>query len=310
MVKVHAANLYGKAMALNLISGVDEKVANKRIAEAKSFKAQGKKPKEKGLYMIVDLMKSGKWAVSHIAEAPKNGWSDEFRTKKIVLRKIALGSFEYVPGKSIKLTKPFYIGVFEVTQKQYETMMNANPSEFKGDMRPVERVSYFSIRGRDKGLGWPKDNQVDADSYIGKKRRRFGLEFDLPTAAQWEYACRAGTTGDFNVDGVEMVKLGKCAENGGQNDNHVKVGSFMPNAWGLYDMHGNVSEWCIDRWGAYPANSDTDPIGPKWGSDCRVVRDGHWHSDASSCRSAQRYYARPQDGVAERGFRLCCPAVP
>ncbi|MBR4652822.1 MAG: hypothetical protein IKO72_05630, partial [Kiritimatiellae bacterium] len=90
--------------------------------------ATKKEQREKGLYMIVDLSKTGKRAITYLDEAPKNGWSDEYRTKKIALRKIAPGSFEYLPGKSFKITKPFYIGVFEVTQKQYAMIMKTNPS--------------------------------------------------------------------------------------------------------------------------------------------------------------------------------------
>ena len=304
-VKAHAAHWYKVAIALNLLTGLDAKVANRRIEVPPPLV---KERPQKGLYMIVDLTKVGKQAVSYLDEMPKGDWSDEFKTKKIVLRRIAPGSFEYKPGKSVKITKPFYIGVFEVTQKQYEMTMKTNPSEFKGDMRPVERVSYFNIRGRGKGMRWPKDNEVDEDSYIGKMRKRFGLEFDLPTEAQWEYACRAGTTGDFNVKGAEIDKLGKYAGNGGQDDNHVKVGSFRPNKWGLYDMHGNVWEWCKDLWGTYPA-SETDPIGPKWnGGGNRVVRGGNWNHDAWGCNSRWRGHVRPQDGHADGGFRLCCPA--
>ena len=314
-MKTHAVYWYKVAIALNLLTGLDAKVANRRIEEVESAVESSnaqplvKERSKKGFYMIVDLTRSGKnWAITYLDGIPKGGWSDEFKTKKIVLRRIEPGSFEYKPGNSIKITKPFYIGVFEVTQKQYEMTMKTNPSEFKGDMRPVERVSYFNIRGRDKGMHWPKDNEVDEDSYIGKMRKRFGLEFDLPTEAQWEYACRARTKGDFNVKGAEMTKLGKFVGNGGGDDNHVKVGSFMPNKWGLYDMHGNVWEWCKDLWGTYPA-SETDPIGPKWnGGGNRVVRGGSWNHDAGGCNSRWRGHVRPQDGHANGGFRLCCPA--
>ncbi len=275
-----------------------------------------KEQREKGLYMIVDLSKTGKRAITYLDEAPKGGWSDDFKTKKIALRKIAPGSFEYRPGKSFKITKPFYIGVFEVTQKQYEMTMKANPSEFKGDMRPVERVSYSDIRGSKKGLNWPKDDKVDGDSYIGKLRNRMGLGFDLPTEVQWEYACRAGTKGDFNVGSVKMVKLGKCKDNGGQSDHHVEVGSFLPNAWGLYDMHGNVWEWCIDRgpegsgpmgWTEDAKDTDTDPKGPAVGVS-RIHRGGSWGSDAHGCRSSQRDRNNAGSRWSINGFRLACPA--
>ena len=301
--------------ALNLLAGTDAKVANRRIEEVESSDAMPlvKERPEKGLYMIVDLTKTGKRAVSYLDDTPKGGWSDEYRTKKIAFRRIDPGSFEYMSGKSFKLTKPFYIGVFEVTQKQYEMTTKATPSAFKGDMRPVENVSYIDIRGGNKGLNWPKDNLVNGDSYLGKLRRRFGLEFDLPTEAQWEYACRAGTTGDFNVDGVEMAKLGKYRDNGGHSDNHVKVGSFLPNAWGLYDMHGNVWEWCLDRmngggwcdWTADAKETDTDPKGLAVGSS-RIHRGGSWHYDAHFCRSSQRYRFVVGFRSGDVGFRLLC----
>ena len=322
MVKMHAVNWYKKAVALNLLSGIDAKVANKRIEECESFAAETevKEQKEKGLYMIVDLAKVGKKAITYLDEAPKGGWSDEFRTKKIALRKIAPGSFEYQPGKSFKITKPFYIGVFEVTQKQYKMTMNATPSEFPGDMRPVERIPYSDIRGDNKGRNWPKDNKVDNNSYIGKLRQRFGLEFDLPTEVQWEYACRAGTKGNFNVDGVEMSKLGKCAENGGKSDRHVKVGSFMPNAWGLYDMHGNVLEWCLDRgklgaphtyyffgWNSEPKETETDPKGPSVGAS-HIRRGGCFGDEIESCISSYRTSCPPGARGGDTGFRLACLA--
>ena len=292
--------------------------------ENKTVQAAAKEQKEKGLYMIVDLTKTGKRAITYLDEAPKGGWSDEFKTKKIALRKIAPRSFEYLPGKSFKITKPFYIGVFEVTQKQYAMIMKTNPSaafahNTRGDTRPVDSVSYIDIRGSIKGLGWPKNGEVDGKSYLGKLRKRIGAEFDLPTEVQWEYACRAGTKGDFNVDGVEMVKLGKCRDNGGQKDNHVKVGSFMPNAWGLYDMHGNVWEWCVDQgrnspggfsfynWNSEPKETETDPKGPTVGSS-RILRGGSWVHGPGNCSSSLRCRVDPGCRGDDIGFRLVCPA--
>ena len=323
MVKTHAVNWYKKAVALNLLSGIDAKVANKRIEEFESFAVQTvvKEQKEKGLYMIVDLAKTGKRAITYLDDTPKGGWGDEFRTTKIVFRKIAPGSFEYLPDKFFKITKSFYIGVFEVTQKQYEMTMKVNPSEFKGDMRPVERIPYSDVRGDNKGRNWPQDNKVDNSSYIGKLRQRFGLEFDLPTEVQWEYACRAGTKGNFNVEGVEMSKLGKYADNGGRNDHHVKVGSFMPNAWGLYDMHGNVEEWCLDRgkcgdpntyyffsWDSNPKETETDPKGPSVGSS-HIIRGGAYGSEVEWCSPSWRISCPSGHRNESTGFRLACPVA-
>ena len=279
-----------------------------------------KEQKEKRLYMIVDLTKSGKMAVSYLDGVPKGGWSDDYKKTKMALRKIAPGSFEYLRGKSFKITKPFYIGVFEMTQYQYEKVMGHknNRSGSKGNMEPVENVTYIDIRGIEKGQGWPKDGAVDDKTYLGKLRKKVGIDFDLPTEVQWEYACRAGTKGDFNVDGVEMVKLGKCRDNGGQKDKHVKVGSFMPNAWGLYDMHGNVWEWCVDRskntsggfsifnWNAEPKETETDPKGPMVGLS-RVLRGGSWVHGPGNCSSSRRGCADPGYRGDDVGFRLACP---
>ena len=328
----HAAKLYEDAIASDDIKGLNKVQAERRIEEAKEYgenvvatPLMPIKPKQaqnsKDLYMVVDLAKTGKSAISYLGDVPKKGWSDDYKTKKMVLRRIEPGSFEYLPGKSFKITKPFYIGIFEVTQRQYEMVIKENPSEFKGDMRPVERVSYLDIRGSDKGLNWPKDNKVDDDSYLGKLRKRIGLEFDLPTEVQWEYACRAGTKGDFNVDGVEIAKLGKYAGNGGRNDHHVKVGSFMPNDWGLYDMHGNDWERCLDHgkyergrrgwywfgWNIELKETETDPKGSVEGPS-RIVRGGSWNDDAGRCGSACRCSCPADERNWGVGFRLACPA--
>ena len=182
------------------------------------------------------------------------------------------------------------------------------------------RQSYLDIRGSNKGLNWPKDNKVDNDSYLGKLRKRIGLEFDLPTEVQWEYACRAGSKGDFNVEGVDVVKLGKFRNNGGLEDKHVEVGSFLPNAWGLYDMHGNVWEWCVDRskdaragyfeffgWNSEPKETESDPKGMAVGSS-RVLRGGSWTHAPNQCHSSFRARVDPGVRGGGQGFRLACPA--
>ena len=307
-MKVHAAHWCKKALALNILSEQDAKLAVWRVNKCEAFKANSlvKERQENGLYMIVDLAKSGSRAVSYLDDVPEGGWSDEYRTNNIVLRRISPGSFEYEPDKAVKITKPFYMGVFEVTQKQYEMMMTANPSEFKGSMRPVENIRYRDIRGATRGQGWPKDNSVDNDSYLGMLRKRIGLEFDLPTEAQWEYACRAGTDSDLKIDGVPMKEIGKCADTGGKKNHHVKVGSFMPNAWGLYDMQGNVWEWCRDWYGLARQDAE-DPVGPADGS-LRVLRGGGWDAPDVECRPEHRNAGNPGQAYGFIGFRICCPA--
>jgi formylglycine-generating enzyme required for sulfatase activity len=219
------------------------------------------------------------------------------------------------------LTKPFYIGIFEVTQKQWKNVMGRNPAYDAGDARPVETVSYNDIRGMDKGSNWPGSTDVDEASFCGLLRSRTaGFLWDLPTEAQWEFACRAGTTtalnsgknlenewNDKNIQNLGRVDCNKDDGKGGYKGSHTTVGSYRPNAWGLYDMHGNVWEWCRDRWmerlGYDPV---VDPEGPPSSySSYRLCRGGAWASAPKGCRSAARgwYY---QTGVQdrERGFRL------
>jgi len=237
-----------------------------------------------------------------------------------------LGCNTYLEGMhQVTLSRGFYIGVFEMTQKQWELVMGNNPSQYKGDARPVECVSYDDIRGTGLGAGWPAGGHtVDADSFLGRLRAKTGLPFfDLPTEAQWEYACRAGTTTALN-SGKDITATDSCpnlAEVGRYNGNkgdgkggygeHTKVGCYLPNAWGLYDMHGNIHEWCLDWYnGPYPTESVTDPVGPAtgWWSILHVSRSGHWGNGASDCRSAFRATDSSSNRNAYRGFRVvCCP---
>ena len=212
----------------------------------------------------------------------------------------------------VTLTKPFYCGVFEVTQKQYELVTGSNPSSYsyKGDMRPVESVSWNTIRGNSSSYNWPSSANVDSNSFVGRLQARTGLNFDLPTEAQWEYACRAGTTSKYNNGGDtenDLRELGRYSGNrsngkGGYTDAHTKVGSYEPNAWGLYDMHGNVREWCLD-WHENLSSGVTDPVGSSSGS-YRVRRGGGWSHDASRCTSSYRDYYLPSNDTDSFGFRL------
>ena len=226
-----------------------------------------------------------------------------------------LGRFDNEVQHEVTLTRRYYIGVFEVTQKQWNLIMGSNPSENQGDTRPVECVSY-DIRGTEKGAGWPRGgHEVDDGSFLGKLRSKTGLAFDLPTEAQWEYACRAGTTTALN-SGKNLTDEDKCpymAEVGrfrynqsdgkGGYDKHTKVGSYQPNAWGLYDMHGNVWEWCLDWYGENPRSAVTDPQGPDSGSG-RVWRGGSWYDGAQFCRSTFRGSLDPSYSYGFSGFRV------
>lgn len=284
-----------------------------------------------GDYMVVDLTDG---ALSYLDEVPEGGWTEEYKTTKMVLKKIEPGKFNMGSPESeawrngdetqheVTLTRPFYAGVFEVTQKQYETIAGTNPAEYKGDTRPVECVSYDMLRGTGEGLQWPNNSEVDADSFFGKLRAKTGMKFDLPTEAQWEYAGRAGTTTSLNngqdledfMEDSNLAKLGRYWFNGGSEKDeegiyaaHVTVGSYEPNAWGLYDAHGNVLEWCLDWYGLYKGDA-TDPKGAKAGDyelgDFRVLKGGNWGNFAYNCRSAVRFNSRSSNADGSCGFRV------
>ncbi|MDR2674837.1 MAG: SUMF1/EgtB/PvdO family nonheme iron enzyme [Opitutaceae bacterium] len=215
---------------------------------------------------------------------------------------------------AVTLTQPYYIGVFEITQKQWQLVMGANPSWSFGDRNPVEGVSYENIRGDAAGAGWPASDAVDAGSFFGRLRARTGLPLDLPTEAQWEYAARAGTATALNsgqdldarayagLDALGRHLYNQLDGQGGFDRRHTAAGSYLPNAWGLYDMHGNVREFCLDWYGALPAAPATDPAGPAAGTT-RVTRGGGWDSIEDECRSAARGLLEPFDDTPATGLR-------
>ena len=303
-------------------------------------------------YMVIDVSTgSGDdavYEVTYLNGVPEGGFNkEEYKGDKIVLRLIPPGSFVmgspttetgHDPDQdgrevqhAVAITRPFYIGVFEITQKQYKNVMNnADPSKYKGDCRPVEQVTYDDIRGTEEGAKWPQTNSVDATSFIGRLRAKCreknpstgewepvsGL-FDLPTDAQWEYACRAGTTTPLNDGGVcaNMNELMAHFNNlglydGNSNKSSANVGTRASNAWGLYDMHGNVWEWCLDWYQADVQNiknPSLDPVGPSAGADPgpnRVMRGGSFLNEARHGRSAYRFSALPSTQLHVFGFRL------
>jgi formylglycine-generating enzyme required for sulfatase activity len=193
------------------------------------------------------------------------------------------------PVHTVRLTKAFYLGKYEVTQAQWEAVMGNNPSSFKGDTAlPVESVSWR-----------------DAQEFISRlnTRERGTAFYRLPTEAEWEYAARAGSTTAYSF-GNNASDLGRYAwhsENAGGKTH--PVGQLQPNAWGLYDMHGNVWEWVQDWHGTYSSGTAVDPAGPASGSN-RVNRGGGWYYDARDCRSANRYDGAPGFRNGYLGVRL------
>ena len=289
-----------------------------------------------GLYIVVDMsggVNAERWPVSSLESVPDDGWSDQYKTTHLLLRFVPAGTFTMGSPDGelgrytneiqhkVTLTKSYYMGVFEVTQAQWELAMGKRPSYFDNSeyyaSRPVESVSYNDIRGT---LSWPSTDRVEAGSFFAVLRSKTGLAFDLPTEAQWEYACRAGTTNALN-SGKELTSDSICSnmaavgryslksysQYASTGMGTAKVGSYLPNAWGIYDMHGNVWEWCLDYYGKYPTSDRNDPPGP-YSGDKRVERGGSWYCSAKNCRAAVRFDYSPTYRNSDTGFRVCCPA--
>ncbi len=313
--------------------------------------------KQKPKYVVIDLSggtNATHYGLSYLDEVPEGGWSDEYKTSKLVLRHIPAGSFvmggrntDY-PGAvntnlhMVTITRDFYMGVFEVTQRQWELVVGNRPSSFTNETcyatRPVETISYRHIRGNDNGLKWPQSKDVDDYSFLGLLHRRVGLSgFDLPTEAQWEYACRAGTKTALNNGknltaqnvtdiGVECVNANEIARYSGNNPYRgisqatnsksdvstakatAAVGSYKGNAYGLFDMSGNVWEFCLNAEEQIESGC-IDPVGGEL-SVYRQLRGGSWCSSLVDLTSGDHHlwkgYGYNQvDKTSTVGFRLC-----
>lgn len=260
-------------------------------------------------YCVIDVsggVSAASYPITYMDACPKDGWSDEFKTTKIVLRRIEPGRVMMANIKPVTITKPYYISVFEITQKQYKLVTGLEPSQYKGDTRPVECVSWNTIRGRAPDCKWPAFTNVAPDSFMGRLRAKTGKVFDLPTEAQWELACRAGTDTAYNNGGSlesDLRKVGRFAKNRtdghGTGRHHTEVGCYAPNAWGLYDMHGNVREWCLDWSAEIDGTPADDYLGPMKGSE-RVRRGGSWDINEKGCTTFRRDSYNP--GVDDNNY--------
>ena len=210
---------------------------------------------------------------------------------KLVLRLIEPGPFNMSIYGDVTLTKPYYIGVCEVTQMQYELVMGKNPSYYTEQINslwcPVEQVSFYEVRGGSY------DNFPSNSSFIDRLRSRTGLSFDLPTEAQWEYACRAGTSTKYNYGDKADDRYMWFNDGVNRAETH-RVGETISNAWGLYDMHGNVQEMCFDT-----NTSGIDPVG-----DDLVVRGGSINKGALDCTSFSYSLWDGRSGSKVTGFRI------
>ena len=202
------------------------------------------------------------------------------------------------PVHQVTISYCYWMGATEVTQAQYAALMGASPSQSVGANRPVEQVTWFNAQGYCAAL-------TAQQSALGNVPP--GYQYRLPTEAEWEYACRAGTTTEFNVGSALFCNQAKFWYSSHSNSTcsqstTVSAGSYAPNAWGLYDMHGNVWEWCLDSWAIYTAGAVMDPF--VTGGTYQVVRGGAWSNDSSYCRAAHRRSYIPGSTFSDIGFRV------
>ena len=204
---------------------------------------------------------------------------------------------------TVAISKAFYLGKYEVTQEQWVAVMGSNPSEFKGRTNPVEKVSWDDVQEFLRRLNSKEGTNPPLPLPGG--------EYRLPTEAEWEYACRAGATTTYSF-GDDADQVGQYAwYDGNSGEKTHPVGQLKPNAWGLYDMHGNVYEWCQDWYGEtyYSQSPAKDPQGPGSGNS-RLLRGGSWYANAPLVRCASRISYAPASRDRNIGVRVAAAAKP
>ena len=296
-------------------------------------------------YLVIDLSAATSfgedvgYSVSALSEAPAS-WTADDKTKKIILRRIRAGEFrmgtpvgEFGHANAetqhrVTISKDFYMAVFETTVNVWKLVMGTGYAmSYTGNdpsSRPAQNLKWNDLCGTaGTEADWPASTKVGETSFFGILRSRVakgggialpnGYVLNLPSEAQWEYACRAGTTGAWN-DGTDIVvtqeeaadsnlaRLGNSKSGGaGRPDN---VGQYLANDWGLYDMHGNVFEWCTDWYSTY-LSDETDPKGSSSAGSYKMMRGGSWRSWPSACRSGSRSWQGPATAqMSWDGFRI------
>ena len=314
-------------------------------------------------YMVVDLeLANTVFYYASTNALPDGGLANDiYRTSRMVFRRIPAKNVQWVMGSQwtdpsrnqtregthyVTLTDDYYMGIYEVTQAQYKRIFGSNPSQFanypNADIMPCDNVSYRNARGiTTDDINWPTTGHtVWTGSYLHKLRAHVGqqLLFDLPTEAQWEYACRAGVGVAFNTGDNSWNETIGWGWNNSAVDGVLQphpVGLKKPNAWGLYDMHGNVAEWCLDwfynptdGYVGYGAGPVTDPTGPEMSPEGaykdfkRCARGSSFHASSSDANEAnllrsgaRSSYAQSANYISSMsneysrrtGIRVCCP---
>jgi uncharacterized protein (TIGR02996 family) len=218
------------------------------------------------------------------------------------------GRWDQEKAHEVILTRPFYLGVFPVTQRQYQAVMGTNPSHFSRQGEGKEVVRDIP---NDELANFPVETVTwrDARQFLKKLNARAESKskrwrYRLPREAEWEYACRAGTTSVYHFGTTLTAEQACFAEDDSADIGSPRsVGRYLPNAFGLYDMHGNVNEWVANWYDDYPVGPVTDPAGPSRGSD-RLVRGGSWRHADWACRSASRNWIEPGYQSYSLGFRV------
>ena len=288
-----------------------------------------------GVYMVVDLSdgpNAASYPISYTLTPPDptdvTCCSNQLWLKRVETNTFEMGSATNEAGHQanetlheVTLTNAFFIGVFPVTRAQYKLVMGSVHSDQSGDstLCPVNLITYNDLRGAKTNtadnIDWPDTKyNVLSNSFFGVLRSKTGgsLRFDLPTEAEWECACRAGTATAWN-DGSNfetnslyvdenLDKLGWYWNRSSAAGMAKPVGKKAPNAWGLYDCHGNVWEWCLDYTSTLSAEAVTEPVGVRSGA-YRVLRGGSWSGGAQNCRSATRRDGDPSGWGRSFGFR-------
>lgn len=278
-----------------------------------------------GLYMVVDLSRgkdSAYWPVQYTACKPDTN-SPAFYTTELWLRRVPAGTFtmgygtsgDPAPVHNVTLSRDFYCAVLPTTRAQHALIKGAWPNGEDESMGryPVSKVQYNTIRGQN----WPNNNLTQSGQIVTLLRNKTEQQFDLPTEAQWEYACRAGHSGNTLNDGSSSNNNGYKYLGWGQvnsgwssssKDNHWQpVAMLKPSDWDFYDFYGNVLEWCRDWYGAYSADDQTNPPGAESGT-LRVSRGGSYALDSSALNSYYRRHNgttnKPNVADNNTGYRL------